>query len=108
MDRNRILALLLLGFAAVYGFAIDDIVLDLWAEEEALNARTLPTILCGALIALALILLVKGSGERAQSVAWGSRARLGAMLAFMVLFALTLDLAGFWIATAAFLAAYSA
>ncbi len=104
VDRTRVLAILLIGFAAAYGFAIDDIVLDLWAEEEALNSRTLPMILCGGLIVLALTLLVKGSGKRVQPIAWRSLARLGAMLAFMMLFALVLELAGFWIAGAAFLA----
>jgi hypothetical protein len=105
MDRNRIVAWLLLAFAAVYGFAIDDITLDLWAEQEVLNARTLPTILCGGLIALSLALLAIGGGGRVTRPALRPFARLGVMLGFMTGFAVMLELLGFWIAGGAFLVA---
>ena len=105
MERNRILALLLLGLVTVYGLAIDDITLDFWADDEVLNARTLPIFLSAGLGSLALILLVTGGGGRIERPQWQGLARLAAMMVLMWLFAAALEFAGFWIAGGAFLGA---
>lgn len=105
MDRNRALGLLLLVLAVVYALAIDDIPLDAWARDEALNARTLPTFLAGGLGTLATILLVTGGGGAIEGIPWRSLGRLAAMLGLMLAFIVTLELAGFWIAAPIFLVA---
>ena len=101
--QQRLLAVAMLGLFLGYGYYSQDIYLDLWAQEEALNARAFPQLiaLCGLVVSLPL--LIKPSKEAIAFKALRWKQPL-ALVALMFAYAALLEVLGFIPTTASFLA----
>ena len=109
MNRDKVGALFFLMFSIAYGLLATQVPLTFIAEKESFNARTMPYALGIVGTALSFLMLVlppaatgKQAGLKAafQGLDW---IRVGALVAMMVFYGLTLRLLGFVISSIIFL-----
>ncbi len=106
LSRDRVGAMIFLIVCLCYGYQTSQIPLFPGDEYEPFTARTLPTLLTFAGIALALILLVTGQPDTQSGAVMDFNWKLlGGFLALMALYGVGLTYLGFVIATSLFLLA---
>jgi len=110
-------SIILLIIALGYGYLAQQIPLDFWSEEEAINARSLPYLLAltGSCLSFALVILSflprrniqleqdlpgQDQSTTAPTHDWRS---LALILGLMVLFAISIELLGFLLSSSLFL-----
>jgi len=112
--RERLGGCLFLGLSLFYGAQISDIQQLPVDALEAMNARSMPILLCGAGVLLSLALIVAGGTTRRNAPDSGADTpprflavdvfTVGLLLLGTVAYAYLLQWVGFWLATFAFLA----
>lgn len=105
MNRDRLVAFLLLCFCVAYGYLAGGIELYPGSEEEAFNARTFPTALAWTGGIVAILMLVFSSQDSERKTVWSGFdwTRVALLCVLMVGYGLTIKNVSFFLSTVVFL-----
>ncbi len=101
---DRLSGLFFLCVFLLYGWFIEDIYLDFWAEEEFFTARTFPTLIAiGGVVVSLLLIITPAIKVQFRAIEPMRAFQCALLLGLMVIYGLTLEILGFLLCTALFL-----